>query len=831
MARQFLRGSSAFSLWGRAAVAAGISSYDVVSNDYDTQQSMNQKGHRHTIHGEGNEHPTIGSWEIVNWRQMHRSWLALSEPSKTSLDAKIHQEDTSFSTTTTTPLDSSASIKTIDYDFIIIGNGTAGRSALRTLRKRCPKATIAIIDPVRPTDTLARIQQYYRETVTGFDPKKRTVRLLSSPTIQLKYKYGILVATGARGAPPPLELFEESSLTRVLELRTTELLGNTKRPMMAPERVRAAVMEIAANGGKVAVLGSGWEALDLVCAAEQISKKKPTIVFGSPGPAWNILPPYLSSELRKKLVKRDIDILDRSVVRYIAETTATKSRKLELHTARVYDLLDTQRTLLDLLVVAPDSFGSKGTAALPTTEIPEKMKESSDGRPWYKTWSQLTKSSADEPSVVACFEDDGRIAVNAELAVVSNIFAAGSVAKYPNSATGQASIAGEGLLNGTQAGRIAAFNMSREYVSRQSAFSSHYEEALSFASYSLPIWRSDIPSYRGQGETIVSSLSSLGIQALCLGNCDSERLQTRGFWWTNTSAQRKINKLIEEEEEKMVGRPESEGRLSEYRTLRRRQSRKRKRMGLVQPIYGIGVVFYLDSNGSIRGVMTWGLPFADEEGGAINPHLLEALERAVLGNAGVSALDAEENHQIMNNAMAIQSQRFVEIAIQGEFVDSTALSHGLHGAIEGFSTPLYRYTEVAPSNQAATVKVLKRKEGGALGVMGEDLYARDEMAMEQVRTFDEKEEIPSNIPVTNYPITVVPFQVEEVYGRKAASMESLEEMNRYMATQRGWEENENRARPAKEDAIWLRPGDEKRNYSRKQMLIDAYRSIMFAHRS
>jgi hypothetical protein len=29
----------------------------------------------------------------------------------------------------------------------------------------------------------------------------------------------------------------------------------------------------------------------------------------------------------------------------------------------------------------------------------------------------------------------------------------------------------------------------------------------------------------------------------------------------------------------------------------------------------------------------------------------------------------------------------------------------------------------------------------------------------------------------------------------------------------------------------LRPGDEKRNYSRKQMLIDAYRSIMFAHRS
>jgi hypothetical protein len=802
-------------------LAVGISSYGLGSYN----QGSHDNSYFQNIFVECAENPVRISWGILNWRKMHQSWTAVSEPSRTSLDPAIHEEDLSLPTTTTEP---QCSIQTIDFDFIIIGNGNAGQSALRTLRERCPKAKIAVIDPVRPTETTVRIH-HYRETVTGFDPKKRTVRLLSNPSVQLQYKHGILVATGARGAPPPLELFEESALSRVLELRTTELLGNTKRPMMAPERVRSTVIDIAANGGKVAILGSGWEALDLVCAADQVGKKKPTIVFGNPGPAWNILPQYLSSELRKKLVKRDIDILDRSVVRYVADTTAAKSRKLELHTARVYDLLETQRRILDLLVVAPDSFGTKGTAALPTTEIPERMKESSDGRPWYKTWSQLTKSSALEPSIVACFEDDGRISVNAELAVASQIYAAGSVAKYPNSATGQASIAGGGLLNGTQAGRVAAFNMSREYMAQHS-FSGRYEEAESFAAYSLPVWRSDIPSYRGRGATIVSSLSSLGIQALCVGICDSERLQTRGFWWTNTSAQRKINKLIEEEEDKMVGRPDREGRIAQYRTLHRRQSRKRKRMGLVQPIYGIGVVFYLDSSGCIRGIMTWGLPFALEEGGTINPRLLKAIERAVLGNAGVSGLDAEENHQIMNNAMAIQSQSFVKIAIEGDWADSTALSHGLDGAIEGFSTPLYRYTEVAPSNQT-TVRVLKRRDGGALGVMGEDLYARDETAMEQTRTFDEREELPSNIPVTNYPVTVVPFQVEEVYGRRAASMESLEEMNRFLATQRGWEENENRARPAKEDAIWLRPGDEKRNYSRKQMLIDAYRSIMFAHRS
>lgn len=751
---------------------------------------------------------------------LHHFFTSFLEPTKTSLDSSIGLSAPTEST-----------IDTIQYDFIIIGNGNAGQSALRTLRERCPKAKIAVIDPLRLTDTSDRGRiDHYRETVTGFDPKQRTVQLLSDRQTQLQYKYGVLVATGARGAPPPLELFEASSLSRVLELRTTELVGNTKRPIMAPEKVRSTLVKVASNGGKVAVLGSGWEALDLVCAAEKVGRKKPTIVFGNPGPAWNILPQYLSSELRKKMVRREIDILDRSVVRYTAEQNRT--RKLELHTAKVYDLLDTRRIVLDLLVVAPDCFGTKGTAALPTTETPERMKESSDGRPWYKTWSQLTKSSPLEPSVVACFEDDGRVAVNAELSVASKIFAAGSVAKYPNSGTGQASIAGEGSFNGSEAGRVAAVNMSREYLAQAGTFSSYYkEEAESFATSSLPVWRSDITSYPGQGAPVTSALSSLGIQALCVGNCDSERLATRGFWWTNSSAQRKLHRIIEDEEEKVVGRPDAEQRLSEYRTARRRMSRRRKRMGLIQPIYGIGAVFYLDSNGRIRGIMIWGLPFADEEGGTVNPHLLKAIEHAVLTNAGVSALDAEENHQIMNTAMAMQSQKFVEIAVRDQYSDSTTESHGLNGPIEGFSTPLYRYTEVGPTN-TATLKVLKRKEGGGgLGVMGEDLYARDEMAMEQTHLLAEAEAPPANVPVTNYPVTVVPFHVEEAYGRKAASLESLEELNRYLAVQRGWEDNENRARPGKEDPLWLRPGDEKRNMSRKQILIDAYRSIMFPHRS
>ena len=90
--------------------------------------------------------------------------------------------------------------------------------------------------------------------------------------------------------------------------------------------------------------------MDLVCIAEKEGRKKPTMIFGNPGPVWNILPQYLSSELRKKMEKRGVDIQDRSYVRYVADVNRLYTRKLELHTAKTYDLVETKRTLLDLAI-------------------------------------------------------------------------------------------------------------------------------------------------------------------------------------------------------------------------------------------------------------------------------------------------------------------------------------------------------------------------------------------------------------------------------------------------------------------------------------------------
>jgi hypothetical protein len=263
--------------------------------------------------------------------------------------------------------------KTVDYDFVVIGHGNAGRSALNVLRERCPNASIAVVDPLRRVTTTENEGRddtatvtYYAETVTGFHPSHRTIQCLSDPNTQLHYRHGVLVATGSRGAPPPLELFQAKFLPRLLELRATELAGNAKRPVLSPDQVRAKVLEAAKTGANIGILGSGWEALDLAgvvafqTKSQQrlpfASRAKPILVFGNPGPAWNILPPYLSTELRKKLRKEGIEIQDRSIVRYIAHVALPAMQRkpakqlLELHTAKTYDLLETQRKMLDLLV-------------------------------------------------------------------------------------------------------------------------------------------------------------------------------------------------------------------------------------------------------------------------------------------------------------------------------------------------------------------------------------------------------------------------------------------------------------------------------------------------
>jgi hypothetical protein len=138
------------------------------------------------------------------------------------------------------------------YDFIVLGNGNAGLSAVRTLREKCSTAKIALVDPLRAITSMTKKLDYWPHTVTGFDPVTRTVQL-NDPTHQLRYQHGILIATGSRGAPPPPSLLDEETMDRVLELRSTSSPDNTARPALSPKTVRQMTLLAASRGATYAM--------------------------------------------------------------------------------------------------------------------------------------------------------------------------------------------------------------------------------------------------------------------------------------------------------------------------------------------------------------------------------------------------------------------------------------------------------------------------------------------------------------------------------------------------------------------------------------------------
>jgi hypothetical protein len=116
----------------------------------------------------------------------------------------------------------------------------------------------------------------------------------------------------------------------------------------------------ASQGATIGVLGSGWEAVELAVATGVQTRSM--LTFGSAGPLSHVLPRYLSTAVMKRLKQQGIvDVQQRSLVRYVAhheqhvqQSPGGKAPsilpRLEVHSAKSYDLLDTQRTLVDLLI-------------------------------------------------------------------------------------------------------------------------------------------------------------------------------------------------------------------------------------------------------------------------------------------------------------------------------------------------------------------------------------------------------------------------------------------------------------------------------------------------
>jgi len=702
---------------------------------------------------------------------------------------ELREDGVSNSTTTSRKRRSNRKV----YDFIVIGYGNAGRSAVETLRKECPSASIALLDPLRRPALLRRQQQpaysyqldYFNARVVGLTPLQHGVETDTGGDCDedLQYRYAVLIASGNRGAVPPSYLLDDKSRDHIFELRPTILpLQKEKeedtrnhhhhhqRPVLSAENVRNEILQRAKHGASVGVLGSGFEAIDTVVEASLVGtanhktmkRNRPVIIFGSHGPVNHVLPNYLCSALAKKLKSKRIEVLDRSLIRYISHNDAdSKNSKqqafLNVYTAKSFDFLDGKSTSLDALVIAPETSSARGTGCIPTDCVPVFLEDTAKSRSWYQTWSALSVDTQHcDPAMLVCYKDDGRIAVTPELCACSGVYAAGSVAKYANSITGHATVAGMGVEDGTAAGRTAALNMARLYHHHHAAQNPFWSKSSSSSSSSatnffgfgssssttrdeqardeevlrrtvvkdpLPVWRSDLrySSKRGQN-TEPTSLSEIGVVALCVGNCEAESMATHGVWWTNLSAfQRRMTRraTAQNGDEGDQEKSSEDGRLKKQRHRQKREIKKS-----LKPVYGLGVVYYLDSTGRIQGVMTWGLPFTESENSTkLNQQLVDQMKTVIRTNGGIRTLDTEGDHMKMAQYLRETSQQLLLTALQSHGDD---FSKGHNLSHNNVPRPLHRYTEVRPPS-LRSVGVLKRRDGlHGHGVLGEDMFARFE---------------------------------------------------------------------------------------------------------
>jgi len=850
----------------------------------------------------------------------------------------------------------------IDCDYVIIGHGKAGRSAARTLRTLDPNAHVVIIDPnnrwndtSHKSSSLGRLRnsggtmEHLTTRATFIEHSKRHVHfhpyMVTAASISddyngtptaVRYRKSALIATGSRGAPPPDECIRWDAWSRILELRSTylpplQLVGspeamkqptqpeqkdmqqpqNTTQtkpiPVLDPPTVRSLSMMAASQGARVAVMGSGWEALELAASllwASSANKlpshsstrpskysstqfninnpNKISLLFGNAGPMSMLLPRYLSAAISKRLRQYGIEVEDRTMTRYISMDTPldmssnlvkhndreVRPAQLQIYTVKSYDHLESKRVLADLLVLAPSVDGVHGTAVLPTstTLFPKQSQtdhqttsHSSNGlipHLHHQPWSNLIS-----PSLVTCFLDDGRISTNSELLAASSLYAAGSVAKYPNAQTGQADVAGGSRMSAELAGETAARNMFRDNSSSlHSSSSEHWDKSLDESTMhlldeSIPVWRSDrVPYLRDaskeedgntqQQQPLTLSLYQMGIHALCIGRCDSDSLATHGFWWTNTNQQQyseagsskhngNVNGNGKAGDDRKESAPKS--RYTGPNRFMRRVTRKtsmsnqngtRSSVRGALPVYGSGVVYYLDRSGNIQGVMLWGLPFSQDPKDVhsnLNCSLVKRMKAIIRSNGGVAIRD--HSAKILEEkgvSVDVNLLSYLHLAEESRNLASMSLTGSLshphdfksdesRSRINVPGRPLHRYTP-CKSTELNNLNKMRRKDD--MGYITEE----DDLFYSKVMITTPSNQNHDNIRVEEFGRPPSLKRIYPMDGGNPMSPDRIQAEKEAEVRQRQME----RSRPPKEEPLWIRRGEVNRSINWKETMADSF---------
>jgi hypothetical protein len=275
-------------------------------------------------------------------------------------------------------------------------------------------------------------------------------------------------------------------------------------------------------------------------------------------------------------------------------------------------------------------------------------------------------------------------------------------------------------------------------------------------------------------------------------------MSTHGFWWTNLASKRQT-----------VDRAEAQGSHATKRptTRPRQQSRIHSQKA---PIYGIGIVYYLDRTGRIRGIMTWGLPFTSngKDSDDLNEALVGRIKEVIRTNGGISKWESEENSFLHSYHLSEETKKLAALALAKGVARRDTSSNGIQRLMvpaEEMGRPLHRYTAAKPSN--VTGLQIKRKDNSAGNngdALGENLFMKDE-----------DEEFGSLRPPTL--MYVYPMHSQQQSVRHMPFHKSREEK-----LQLAIHENEQRARPPKEEPLWLRRGEARKSISHADAMSEMF---------
>jgi hypothetical protein len=499
------------------------------------------------------------------------------------------------------------------YDFVVVGSGIAGKNAINELLLKTPQSNLNSIlviekkiNALVPNDKRINLTSKAIDTI---QPSQRKVVLDDGEIIGYKK---LLIACGRQYGFSNSEFIDKRCASKVINLNAENSIFTLTKTVK--------------DGGHVTLIGGSWVSIAFASylaheATLSGYTSSVTLLIPGAGPLHDILPRPYSVAIMNRLKRIGVEVYPYMQLRYIGvkesltdmalptpdPTTETSSDQesstnhkskftdwdnvIGVHCVQSYDLLKTYMFATDYIV--------------PICESVEDLSEAVATEK--RSGATFASDSSNSFLYKAGFEIDpfGCLVVNPSLSVVDDVYAAGDIANI-SCANGRGY--GVGLLSATATGSIAAQNMM---------------SSLSPQSSSPSILSSDIMN------TYHATALLMGANIRFYGDC-STSFDTFSYWWNNkkNSSKQTVSdpNIIEEKSNETSDMKKSfmipMGKLS-TRQVTLSSDHISLNLSLYSPadvsstsstsvhqsetdILGTGIIFYVDSKRTIRGVAVCG---------------------------------------------------------------------------------------------------------------------------------------------------------------------------------------------------------------------------------